>query len=268
MTDQDQAQQIPGQEALMPSAEQPVQTEAPVQEVPQEDSAQSTQGELPTEASERTRVQFEKLQTQLREERAKREYAETVFRSLQPQKPVEPVAPPAPFIDPDTGYFNEQALTDVQRKAVEAEQRAARAENQIQQYMIDQEKREAFTAHPDLNPDARGFNQSLSNITRSILTDSMLNPNDYGGKALSFKEAADRAKELGKPVIEKARQEGAQQVLEQLTPKEQASLDATSVQTRRTDNYGDIAELGLKTRKGDLSAITERLKGVPWENRR
>lgn len=263
MIDQQLATQDPGQDVAMPTTDQPVQTEAPVQEAPQEDSAQSTQDGLPNEASERTRTQFEKLQTQLREERAKREYAENVFRSLTPQKTVEPT-PPAPFIDPNTGFLNEQALNDVQRRAIEAEQRASHTENQFNQYMIEQEKKEAFSAHPDLDPDSSKFNQKVSNITRSILTDSMLNPNDYGGKQLSFKQAADLAKELGKPVLDKARQEGAQQALEQLTPKEQASLDATSVPTRRSDTQGDIGELGIRTRKGDLSAITDRLKGVPW----
>lgn len=265
MIDQLQAEQNTGnQEAPMPSAQEPIQPDAQVQDAPQEGSVQSTQEGLPADASDRTRNEFEKLRNQLREERVRRETLEQTFKTFQPQPAPVVRETPKPFIDPETGFLNEDRLTAAEQRAIDADTRAKQAEESLKSYLLEQEKREAFTAHPELNPEKSGFDQNLSNLTRSILTDSMLNPQDYGGKALSFKEAADRVKGLQKPVLEQAKKEGAQQALEQLTPKEQAALAANGVPNQQSSTRGDLSQLQYRTRKGDVDAIHERMKGVPW----
>ena len=88
----------------------------------------------------------------------------------------------------------------------------------------------------------------------------MLNPNDYNGKQLSFKEAAELAKKMSGVSVEAIKKEAIKETLEQLTPKEQASLEATGSSTRRTQVTGSVDELRQRTRKGDLDAIVERLK--------
>ena len=269
----DQGTTVPAgkQDAPMPSADQFPTTSAPAQEVAPQEVTSRDQGEssLPDEASERTRQNFERMrekastfEQELKAERGRREYLESVFNSINQPKQVEA---PTPIYDPETGLLNEKVLTDVQRRTTEAEQRAQRAEAAVQGYLRQQEESEAFTAHPELKPDSKDFNKTLHNLTRSILTDSLLNPHEYNGKQLSFKEAADLAKNVSKPVIEQARQDGAKQALEQLTPKEQAALEATGTPTRRAEVNSNLADLQRGTRKGDDGSILERLKGVPWK---
>ncbi len=268
----DQGTTVPAgkQDAPMPSADQVPTTPAPAQEVAPQETPSSDQGEssLPEDASERTRQNFEKMrekasafEQELKAERQRREYLEGVFNSInQPKQEAQP-----PIYDPETGLLNEKVLTDVQRRTTEAENRANRAEAAVQGYLKQQEETEAFTAHPELKPDSKQFDKTLHNLTRSILTDSMLNPQEYGGKQLSFKEAADFAKNVSKPVIEQARQDGAKQALEQLTPKEQAALEATGTPARRSEVNSSLPDLQRGTRKGDVNSVIERLKGVPWK---
>lgn len=261
----DQGTLVPAgkQDAPMPSADQVPATPAPTQEVAPQETPSRDQGEssLPEDVSERTRKNFDQMRDQLRQERERREYLEGVFNSInQPKQEAQ-----APIYDPETGLLNEKVLTDVQRRTTEAESRAVRAEAAIQGYLRQQEETEAFTAHPELKPDSKQFNKTLHNLTRSILTDSMLNPQEYNGKQLSFKEAADFAKNVSKPVLDQARQDGAKNALEQLTPKEQAALEATGTPTRRSEVNSSLPDLQRGTRKGDVNSVIERLKGVPWK---
>src|SRR5262245_24032521 len=140
--DTPQAQTVPVNDtpdAPMPSAEQ--QTTVPVAEATQ------TDGTLPDDARERTKQEFEKLRTQYREERARREYLENVFGSMQQQQQT----PPA-IIDPDTGLPREDALNQIQREAQEARQRAERTEQKFAAYQQEQEDRAVFAEHPELDP--------------------------------------------------------------------------------------------------------------------
>lgn len=237
-------------ESPMPSEEQ--KTPEPIEVKPPE----VTEG-LPEDAKERTKQEFEKMREKLREERTRREYLETVFNSMQTKK-AEPEI--TPIYDPSTGLLDEKALTDVQRRTVAAEDRAKRAEEAVSSYLQDQENRETYAAFPELNPEAEKFNKTLHNLTRSIALDSMVNPTDYGGKQLSFKDAADIAKKTMGTSVEQIKKEAAKETLEQLTPKEQASLEATGSTTRRQQALGSLDELKRRTQKGDVNATIERLK--------
>ena len=90
----------------------------------------------------------------------------------------------------------------------------------------------------------------------------MVNPQDYNNKQLSYKEAADLAKGVSSKVIAEAEKVGATKAIEGLTPKEQASLEATGRSDRRTE-VSDLDTLKQNTRRGDLGSIVERLKGIP-----
>ena len=261
--DTQQAQKEPvseTQDAPMPSAEQKTSDDqiqgegADIQE-----SSQETDADTSREAkiAAHNAQEFERLRDQLRDERVRREMLEASFQSMQPKAEV---AQPAPIYDPDTGLLNEQVFTDVQRRSIEAEQRANKAEAAIQSLRLEQEERETFTVHPELNPNDQSFNKDLHIATRRILLDSQLNPNDYGGRQLSFKQAADLAKGVTNDpkIIEKAKKEGAQEALEQLTPKEQASLEATGSVGVRGSGV-PMEDLQRRSRKGDLDAIVQRL---------
>ena len=124
------------QESPMPSDEQkidqPSEVDTTSQETEEVGSTESGEDTLPDNTSDRTRDQFDKLRNQLREERSRREYLEGVYQSMQTQKQEQ--VPEQPIYDPETGLLNEQALTDIQKRALAAEQRAERAEQSVKQY--------------------------------------------------------------------------------------------------------------------------------------
>lgn len=253
-TGQNETPEKETQEAAVPTAEQQTPKPKVEQPVPQEKAAQQTDGqELPEDASERTRREFDKLRDQLKDERTRRQYYESVMNTLTPQQPQQP----SQIIDPETGLLNEQALTETQKTALEARERAARAEQALQSYQNDQENREVYREYPELDPTGGKHDKELHNETRRLMLDSMVNPDDYG-KQLSFIDAANLAKEkLGT----QATKEGAKEAIDQLAPKEQASLEAHGSSQRAREDIASAEEdtLRYKARRGDDHAMAELL---------
>lgn len=216
-----------------------------------------TEAEIPDKKQEYNKAEFEKLREKFREEKARRLYAENVTR-VQPPQP----APVIPLYDPETGILNEQAMNELNRRSIEATERARRAEQAVQNIAIQQEEKETFAVHPELDPSSKKFDKALHRTTRAILQDAMYFPEDYGGKSLSFLEAAGLAKSVHKDKdINAAKVEGAKEAIEQLTPKEQAALEATGAPQRRTGT-SNLDDLRRRTRKGDIEAIVERLNNL------
>lgn len=220
---------------------------------------------LPDEASERTKSRFDELTNQLREEKTKREALERAVSTLKPKEATK--EPEAPIYDPDTGLLNEQALNTVQLRAIEAEKQAHKTQAELQQLLDDRKKevqlredQEAYTAHPELNPTDKAFNKDLRDVTAALMLKSMIHPEEFEGKQLSHKEAGDRAKDLIAKISGNVREEAAKEAIEQLSPKEQAALEATGSQVRQTT--GDLDSLKRRTRSGDVNALVERLKGI------
>lgn len=264
------------QQEPMPSSEQQATESA------EPESVASTEGlgeaeqveaeeelQLPEDASERTQEQFEKLKTQnkrLKEELEKKKQTESVFESMRPkpQPALEPMGVQQQslpeYIDPDTGYIDvpkfNQALSQTRAEAQQARQ-------QVRQYIEDQQEREAYTAHPELNPQGESFNEKLYRDTKAHLLSSMIYPKEYGGKSLTLREAADLAKGEAGEAIAEAEKRGAKEAVEGLSPKEQASLEATGRSDRRTQASATLDELRIRTRYGDRGAVAERLKSIP-----
>ena len=245
------------QDAPVPSAEE--KTEAP--QGGEVDKTTQPVEALPDDSSDRTKQQFDKLRSELRAEREQRERVEKSFNLLQPK--AEPTQD-SPIYDPDTGLLNEDALTSTQKTAQEASARAAAAEEKLNQFVQNQEEREAFAAHPELNiNDDKTFNKDFHTEVRKTLLDSMVNPNDYGGKQLNMKDAGDLVRKGFKTDTEAAKKEGAKQAIEDLGPKEQASLQAEgSSDGRQVAAQEDLEALKRKTRKGDIDATIARLKNI------
>lgn len=265
MVDDPQAQNTPvkeQQDSAMPTeAQKAPDTEVVVEADSQSAPSTSTPEEgLPVDTSDRTRREFDKLQQKLREERAQREYYQNVFNSLQAKQPEQQSTP---VYDPDTGLINEDVLTDVQRRAYEAEQRASRAESAVQSYLQEQENRTTYSSHPELDPNGEKFDQNLHNLTRGVLLDSMVNPQNYGGKQLSFSEAAEMAKDSVGKAAQNAGTQAVQQELENVAPKEQASLEATGSSGRRTavnEDFDSLVQASRQPGKKGEEAIAARLR--------
>lgn len=267
----------PPQEPVAPVA--PAKEEQPAPVTPVE-------GGLSEGISDRTREQFDKLKDSnkrlleanrvLQEEISRRSKSEQTFAPIQQGVPQTEQPQPAEiekFIetDPLTGeqYVNEAKL----RGAItEANARAVRAESAIKGYISQQQAaeeerqtREAFTAHPELNPGSETFDKELHRRTRAILLDSMMNPVDYGDHILTFKEAGDLAKSQTVKEAKVLEQKVEQERQESMETKEQASLAAqgksgTPPPQQPSDEYVDLVK---RTRGGDLWALAKRLQNVP-----
>lgn len=217
-------------------------TSSPQAAVPQGVSAEQEQSSaLPVDVTERTRKEFEKLREDLRSEREKREKVELMFQSIQ--KAQEPKTE-TPVGDSD------------QSRILEAERKAYEVEAEFKRYLEEQENREVYTAYPQLNPeDQNSFDKGLHVETRRILLDSMLNPDDYEGKQLSFKDAAKLATDSLA-----GRGGNAEQM-----QKEQVSVVASGNAGRQNVISDDQDTLRYQTRKGDIDSIVARLQNVPSE---
>lgn len=244
------------------------------------------------ETNERTQEQFQKLlesnkklyqaNETLRQEMIQRAAAQQQFAPIQ-QPPVQNTQQPVnpqDFIEVDP-YTGERAINEGKLSAAlqEVNARASRAEAAVQQYVqtseqreVDRQNREAFASYPELNPTGGRFNTLFSNQTRAAIYDSLVNPQDYGGKPLSFKDAADfvKANMTVQPSNTPAPASavvGAQPVQPVSTGgaalKEQAAAGAVGQQpdsrtlTQHADE--DLESLKVQTRKGSLDALARRL---------
>lgn len=271
---------------------QPVVPQQPVAPVAQPAPVAPAQAGLPQDAKERTRAEFEKLldsnkklfeQTEaLRRELAQRSQAQEYFAptNVQPgprqQQPTGVNYADFVEIDPVTGesYLNQEKLA---AKLADATQRASRAEQVVQNYIktneereVEKQNKEAITAYPELNPnDQSKFDAAFSRQVRAILVDSMYNMDEYGGRPLSFKEAADFVRQQypksqptpsNEPTPEQlqAAQEGREL-------KEQGSAQASSQPqpTRYMEADEEIVQLRERTRFGDTQALARRLLHTP-----
>jgi len=208
-----------------------VSTEAPVQDG------------LPQDVKERTRKEFEKLQEQLKYERAEKERLQAVFTTLEPKG------------EPKTTSTN---VDETQQRLHELEQKVLATEARVNSDLEQQENNRVYEKYPALNPESDAHDKRFHTETRRIILDSLLNPEDYGGKQLSFEEAADHANEV---------LTGAVKSLEFETQKEQASHE-TSGNSGRRSQVTDLSRDSLVrgTRKGDIDAVIQRLRNIPPED--
>jgi hypothetical protein len=249
---------------------------------------------VPTD-NERTQQQFEKLlesnqelykanellRTELQQKReANQQFAPVQLPPIQ-QQPISQGVDPADFIetDPTSGerYINDVKL---QARIAELNDRASRAEEAVQRYVetseqreIERQNKEAFASYPELNPADPKHDVVFHNQTRAVIYDSVLNPQDYGGKPLSFKDAADyvrgqqtrlaEATSTPQQEEEKKKAQEQQQAAQEL--KQQAAASPTGEnQPQRTvaQDPKELERLKMATRLGDPTALATRLANV------
>jgi hypothetical protein len=242
--DQTQAEQTVEEtpQEPMPSSEQTAETQT--EEV--EASPKETD-ELPEGVKERTSEQFNKLKRELAEEREKRTKLERAYAPPQPAIPE--------WYDPNTGVVDPNRLQQREQMLISE---LHNLKQQVQGYTKQseaQQEKEAYAAYPDLKTNER-FHEE---VIRKLATEFAIGNNP------TMKEAADSVMEFAKGLTSKAEKEGARKALEQLAPKEQASLEATGRSDRRLPSQ-DLATLSRQSRYGNESAtaaILARLKNVP-----
>lgn len=235
----------------MPSVEQTespkVASEEVVAETPVAEPSKAQEDfELPNskEVSQRTREQFNKLREQL-------SYYKNQAGGLPQQ------AAQTPLYDLETGLINPYGLDNLDKRAQFAEERARSAEEKLNRYLDSIQEREAYAEYPELDPSSRAFSSDLHKAVRGYITDSMVNPMDYGGREITMLEAAKLLTGLGSKRLENVKKEAAKEVLKELTPKEEASLEARGRSDRAPVDEDDMRE---RSRSGDKLAVIQRLK--------
>jgi len=251
--------------------------------------------------NKRTTEQFDKLLDSnrellevnkvLRDTQAEREAANKQVSPLN-QPPVQTQTQekvnPEDFVevDPVTGdkFINEVKL---KAKISELKEQSSNAQKAVQNYIKtsearenDRQNRETFASYPELNPKTESFDKEFNRKVRSVLLDSMMSPNDYSGRSLEFKEAADYVKAHSSNVKTDVTEITTPTTTQPATPAEpvagqpstpvdaaqdlkaQAAADTAGQQpaTRpQSVTDEDMTELVKKTREGNLEAIARRL---------
>lgn len=288
-----------GGQPAAPAQAQPAQPAQPVQPAQPAPAAQATPQPTPaapTEQADRTKEQFDKLLESnrrlfeanelLRQEMQRRSVVNQTFAPVnQPTpQPAQTQVNPEDFyeIDPDSGekYINEQKL---KARLDEVNERATRAEQSVQSYIRSTEEKEsvrqnqeAFSSYPELNPSNEKFDLEFHKQTRALIYDSLINPQDYGGRPLEFKEAADRAKSRGVSATIMNQSEVVdnptvpQPAASDESQKEQASLQANAQPSAQAvssiSQEASLEELRRKTRESSgeegIWAVAQRLQNV------
>ena len=263
-----------------PAPVAPVQS-APVAPVASVAPVQSTPAPvLPQEVNNKTKEQFDKLlesnrrlfesNESLRRQIIAREQSNQTFAPIQQVPTVpKPQVNAADFVEVDPLSGESFINTDkMKSKMDDINQRASRAEQAIQNYIksaeqkeIERQSNETFAVYPELNPgNKEKFNEGFNKQVRGILLDSMYSPSEYGGRPLTFKEAADFTKKISQPTptvptpVVKEDKKGQDNKIQGSTqvPSQPGNLpEPTSDQ--------ELERLRVKTRYGDNEALAKRL---------
>lgn len=194
------------------------------------------------------RLKIKKLEDE-KKARLKGENAFDVFRP-KPQANVDINS----YVDPVSGNvdwnaYNQAVITNAQAAASRTVQEQLDEQNARSKYPEAFEKFERAIAGEWLSAQLKGKPVSVTELAESY--SQMLQ--------------ADTVK-----VEKQAEKRGAEQALTQLTPKEQASLQAqgtTSQPARQAQSAEDVENLRIKTRYGDNDALANLMSRVPYVNK-
>lgn len=264
------------QEAPMPSAEQNAEV--------------TDQDELPEDSSERTRNEFEKLKKanaelarKLEEKERKEKYGNSVydfgntqkedaqldlskFQNLTQQQ-VDNVA--QDFVDAD-GNVDIAGLNSALRTA---NQRAENAENSVKQVVqsIQQNEQqrqleEAYKEADWLDPQSDAFDETRYNLVRDRLT------RYYGSgqkpRLLNVvREVEEDLSKFSNPTVTKEQQtQAVKDYKEKQTAKAQASSVGQTGNRQEPTSSAKYEDLVERTRRGDKTAMRERLRAIEQGN--
>lgn len=237
--------------------------------------------QLPEDASDRTREQFEKLKKhneelaerlrQLEEDKKQPDVTESVFDNFRPQDVVPDVPIPTQtqfpglsqkqiaetyegLVDKD-GYLNadllKSTLKSLQDDARQAKEEARKTREEYKQREENEMVRQAHQEFPYLNPKSKSFDRGFFEAVKNELVSQMMR----GEKDLVA--AAKKVSQFYKVPTETKNEESSKKE-EQI--KQISALGSSTSRGSIKASIDDDAELIMRTRKGDTSALMERLK--------
>ena len=260
----------------MPDAPQGQDTMAEeLQPASMPEAEQTTEvSELPEDASERTREQFEKLKQHNADLQDRLKALETstpetsVFDAFRPME--TPVAPMPEFSFPgvpqnqvndtvanlvdENGYLDEKilksTLSDLQKQIKDAKEEAANARKVYEQKEESEQVRVTHSKYPQLDPKSPNFDRKFFERVKEKMIVQFIN----GSR--NFLEAADNvAADYPLKQVEKQDAQKKQDQVRQINATgSSAGRSAAPAKTSYSDE-----ELVRRTRAGDTSALMERL---------
>lgn len=255
MPSSEDAESVEAQEDVL-SPEQSRRVEGETEEQNTSDS----DGELPKEATERTKQQFEKLRKHSDElKRQLDQMRQRAFNEEHFQKTGES----KPLYDRTTGLVNVEALEDLQKRALDAEARSRRLEEHFVSSSHDTQVKELYSSYPELKNPKTKEAKDFQNEAERLWLHSQAYPEKYGGDSLTQRQAADMAKKrMGTIASEKE--------ASQVESKEQASLGASGRPTQGVQGKATSEEeqqrLTLGTRLGDKTSMIVRMRAIREAN--
>lgn len=258
-------------------AQTPTQPVVSGQVVPQNVSTQPNPAE-PEQMKDRTRENFEKLLESNQKLFEQNEIMRQEIHQRLGQPAQSPVTPQAPAqtpaqsewdfyeTDPKTGetFINRDKLNrtmkDIQEKAKRAEISVQSLVKTNEQREIERQNQETFSAYPELNPNEKDkFDKQLHLQVQGILYSSFISPDQFGGKPLTFKQAADLVR--GNKSTQPGVQPTPAKAGEGDALKEAGAATVTSQPQNPTTPSSDEELIALRfaTRMGSDEALARRL---------
>jgi hypothetical protein len=270
--------EVENQPEPMPSSDQKQTDET----LPTEDVHTDTE-ELPEEASERTKKNFEKIREEnkkLKEQLA--QYGDSVFDAFRPQQTAA-----QPKVDADAyGNLNQsqvdsitsrfvddegnvdinglnRELSQANQKAAQADQRAARLEDKLERFEESQQVREAHVVHPWLDPK----NPAFDPVRFELVRDRILRVKYYEGQPITLLEAADyisQGTSSASPVnLDKVSEEAVEKYKESQVKRQQGPIETGKGEPRDTQDLGDLRQrTRYENPSDDAPALEERLANL------
>lgn len=248
---------------------QEVLEQKPTEELSTSDQTQGSEPELPEDASDRTREQFEKLKSHNKELSERLKALETqakptgsvldTFKLPEIELPKiqglsqEQVSDVFSNLVDKDGYIDQptlvKALRESKEMAEQAKKEAQRAREELDRRTETEQVRSAHKEFPFLDPKSPKFNQNFYNAVRNEVVSQMIN----GDKDL-VKAAKKVAEWFPLPKVEEEAAKKEQQV-------QQANLTGTNPSRAKPVTKAD-EDLVMKTRQGDNKALMERLSKI------
>lgn len=262
-TAEEKVEETTSQDNSPKSEAQPTEAQTPKTEVDQPKSEGESDG-VESSMSEEQRRAFQEQRLEikrLKEEKQARLKSESAFQVFKP-RPAANLAEPVrveDYTDPVTGEINRPAY-NAAMEARQARIEAARADQSFEERIDEYRAREKY---PDLfaNP-----------VIEKRIAAEWYFEKVQGNNVTVSEIAESYAREFSK-AVSKAEKVGAEKALEQVTPKEQAALQAssqTSAPAQRVASEEELDRLRAQSRGVGGSAeeaIAARMKAIPWANK-
>lgn len=239
--------------------EQTTEKQVPAESVSKEVSDVSDQTE-PVEPKDYQVQRLAEENRRLKEEKKARLANESAFNAFRPQ--VAPVSQPGvvrieDYTDQLTGETNWNAYNQAQlQREQQVIQQAEWRAQQTTQDVLDENN--ARSKYPEVFSDPEVEQEVADRWFAAKMR----------GENPTISDIAERVSKRFQQAVSKAEKIGAEKMLNEVSAKEQATLEATGQNVNQTASSQDeLDDLRLKTRVGNQDAITARIKAIPWANK-